>query len=162
MTSKIQKQVKELMETLNLQLPNEIDPSPNKLNFDLLRSIVEEESKEFNDAMYLLEEICLEYENYNDHKLSQIDPNDREPLYLKWSKVIKEMCDVIIVIHNVSNAMGIDLEPFLDEVHLSNMKKIGGKKRADGKALKPEYWKEPNLIPLLLKQIERKKELIDK
>jgi predicted HAD superfamily Cof-like phosphohydrolase len=41
--------------------------------------------------------------------------------------------------------MGVELEPFFDEVHGSNMKKVGGRVRGDGKQLKPEGWRPPDL-----------------
>lgn len=41
--------------------------------------------------------------------------------------------------------MGIDLTPFFFEVHRTNMHKVGGPVRADGKGLKPEGWKPPRI-----------------
>lgn len=55
-----------------------------------------------------------------------------------WAEAIDAMCDLIVVIHNTSNAMGVDIEPFFDEVHRTNMEKAEGALREDGKRLKPK------------------------
>jgi predicted HAD superfamily Cof-like phosphohydrolase len=66
-----------------------------------------------------------------------------------WADVIDGMCDIMVVVNNTSNAMGIDLEPFFDEVHKTNMAKVGGPKNEFGKALKPEGWKPPRIREML-------------
>ena len=68
--------------------------------------------------------------------------------------------DLEYVIHGCSNAYGIDMEPIFNEIHESNMRKadpITGKirYREDGKVLKPEGWKKPQIRPLLEAQVER-------
>ena len=68
-------------------------------------------------------------------------------------EVIDGLCDLIYVILGTAVAAGIDLEPFFDEVHRSNMSKVGGEKRADGKVLKPKTFTPPDLQPLLDFQI---------
>lgn len=60
-------------------------------------------------------------------------------------EVIDGMCDLIVVTYGTAVEMGIDLEPFWNEVHKSNMAKQGGPTREDGKKLKPEGWESPKL-----------------
>lgn len=60
------------------------------------------------------------------------------------------MVDMLVVIIGSGLSMGLDMESLWDEVMLSNFRKIDpttGKviKREDGKILKPEGWKAPNL-----------------
>jgi predicted HAD superfamily Cof-like phosphohydrolase len=62
---------------------------------------------------------------------------------------IDALCDIPYVTYGTAVAMGIDLEPFFDEVHRSNMAKIGGPVRADGKRLKPPGWRPPNIAGVL-------------
>lgn len=45
--------------------------------------------------------------------------------------------------------LGIDLYPFYEEVHRTNMAKLGGPKRADGKQLKPDGWQPPRIAEML-------------
>lgn len=59
------------------------------------------------------------------------------------------MCDLSYVTFGAAIEMGIDLEPFFDEVHRSNMAKVGGATREDGKTLKPEGWEPPAIERLL-------------
>jgi predicted HAD superfamily Cof-like phosphohydrolase len=58
---------------------------------------------------------------------------------------IDGMCDVIVVTLGSAVEFGIDLDPFWDEVHRTNMAKRGGPVRADGKRLKPKGWTPPDL-----------------
>lgn len=41
--------------------------------------------------------------------------------------------------------LGVDLAPFFKEVHRTNMHKLEGPKREDGKQLKPPGWKPPRI-----------------
>jgi predicted HAD superfamily Cof-like phosphohydrolase len=59
------------------------------------------------------------------------------------------MCDLIYVVLGAALEMGIDLEPFFNEVHRTNMEKIGGAVRQDGKTLKPEGWKPPQIAEMI-------------
>lgn len=61
----------------------------------------------------------------------------------------KELCDVIYVACGAAVAFGIDLAPVWDEVHRSNMAKVGGPVRKDGKRLKPEGWVPPDVAGVL-------------
>jgi predicted HAD superfamily Cof-like phosphohydrolase len=44
-----------------------------------------------------------------------------------------------------TQGIGIDLRPYFREVHRTNMWKLKGPKREDGKQLKPEGWKPPRI-----------------
>lgn len=69
-----------------------------------------------------------------------------------WPEVIDGLCDLVYVTLGTAVEAGINLNPFFREVHRSNMLKIGGPVRADGKALKPEGW-EPPRIDLILDRL---------
>ena len=58
---------------------------------------------------------------------------------------IDGLCDLIVVAYGAAVEFGVDLEPFWDEVHKTNMAKVGGATREDGKKLKPEGWVPPDL-----------------
>lgn len=59
------------------------------------------------------------------------------------------LCDVIVVVLGTAVEFGIDLQPFWDEVHRTNMAKVGGPVREDGKRLKPEGWQPPDIAGIL-------------
>lgn len=67
---------------------------------------------------------------------------------------IDGLCDLIYVCLGAAVTWGIDLEPFWMEVQMSNMAKLGGPIRADGKQLKPEGWRPPRIAEILAMQIE--------
>ena len=57
--------------------------------------------------------------------------------------------DLLYVVYGAALAYGIDMEPIFTEIHRSNMTKVGGKVRGDGKVLKPQGYSPPNLKPIL-------------
>ena len=62
---------------------------------------------------------------------------------------IDALCDLLYVTYGAAVSLGIDIEPFFEEVHRSNMAKRGGSRRADGKWLKPAGWQPPALERIL-------------
>lgn len=82
---------------------------------------------------------------HNDHM-----HRDRAPDLVE---VLDGMCDLLYVTYGTAEDIGIDLEPFFDEVHRSNMAKAGGEKRADGKMQKPAGWTPPDLVEVLRRVI---------
>jgi predicted HAD superfamily Cof-like phosphohydrolase len=66
---------------------------------------------------------------------------------------IDGLCDLIYVIHGAALEWGVDLEPFFAEVHRTNMAKVGGPVRPDGKKLKPSGWQPPDIAGILRAQI---------
>jgi predicted HAD superfamily Cof-like phosphohydrolase len=70
-------------------------------------------------------------------------------------EVADGIADLIYVLLGRAVSYGIDLRPIWDEVQRTNMEKVGGTKREDGKILKPEGWKPPDVAGLLEKQVKR-------
>ena len=64
-------------------------------------------------------------------------------------EVADGLADIIYVCIGMALSFGIPLEAVWDEVHRSNMEKVGGAVRADGKILKPKNWKPPAIKNLL-------------
>ncbi len=62
------------------------------------------------------------------------------------------ICDSIVVLLETAIIYGIDIRPIWDEVHRTNMAKKGGKLRGDGRLMKPEGWKPPDIKRLIKKQ----------
>ncbi len=69
--------------------------------------------------------------------------------------VAKELADLLYVVYGTAVACGIDMAPVFREVHRSNMSKIGGHKRADGKWIKPPDYAPACLQPILEAQQRR-------
>jgi predicted HAD superfamily Cof-like phosphohydrolase len=69
--------------------------------------------------------------------------------------VAKEMADLLYVVYGTAVSYGIDMEPVFHEVHRSNLSKVGGYKRADGKWVKPPTYSPASLEPILDTQRER-------
>jgi len=72
---------------------------------------------------------------------------DRSP-----AGVADACADLIYVTLGAAQACGIDLRPVWDAVHASNMAKVGGGEREDGKILKPPGWQRPDFQGILAKQ----------
>lgn len=58
--------------------------------------------------------------------------------------IIDALCDLLYVTIGTCIAIGVDIEPFFDEVHRCNMLKEGGGKSELGKILKPDGWVQPD------------------
>lgn len=59
------------------------------------------------------------------------------------------IADTIWVLMGLAIASGIDLRPVWAEVARSNLDKLGGPRRADGKLMKPAGWKPPDIVSAL-------------
>ncbi len=66
--------------------------------------------------------------------------------------VADALADLLYVVYGAAVTYGIDIRPVFAEVHRSNMAKVGGRKNAVGKLLKPEGWQPPQLEPILRAQ----------
>ncbi|MDR4461837.1 MAG: hypothetical protein MRJ67_15180 [Nitrospirales bacterium] len=63
--------------------------------------------------------------------------------------IAKELADLLYVVYGTAVSLGIDMEPVFQEVHRSNMSKVGGHKREDGKWVKPSTYSPAALDKIL-------------
>ena len=68
------------------------------------------------------------------------------------SCIAKELGDLLYVVYGTAVSCGIDMEPVFREVQRSNMSKVGGYKREDGKWVKPSTYLPADVGPILEKQ----------
>ena len=66
----------------------------------------------------------------------------------------KEMADLLYVVYGTAVSYGIDMEPVFREVHRSNLSKVGGYKREDGKWVKPPTYSPASIEPIIRSQAE--------
>ncbi|MFF3334329.1 MazG nucleotide pyrophosphohydrolase domain-containing protein [Streptomyces sp. NPDC002888] len=71
-------------------------------------------------------------------------------------RLAHELADVVYVAYGTALVHGIDLDAVIAEIHRSNMTKVGpdGRtaRRADGKVLKGEHYKAPDVSAVLRRQ----------
>ena len=68
--------------------------------------------------------------------------------------IAKELADLLYVVYGAAVSYGIDMEPVFLEVQRSNMSKVGGYKREDGKWVKPPTYSPAKIKPILEKQAD--------
>jgi predicted HAD superfamily Cof-like phosphohydrolase len=67
-------------------------------------------------------------------------------------EMVDALCDLLYVVYGAACQLGVDLDPFFQEVHRTNMAKgpaAGGYRRADGKWMKPAGWQPPRIAHML-------------
>ncbi|MGC4097446.1 MAG: MazG nucleotide pyrophosphohydrolase domain-containing protein [Nitrospira sp.] len=69
--------------------------------------------------------------------------------------VAKELADLLYVTYGTAVSYGIDMDPVFREVHRSNLSKIGGYKRADGKWIKPPTYSPADIESIVEVQREQ-------
>lgn len=69
--------------------------------------------------------------------------------------IAKELADLLYVVYGTAVSYGIDMAPVFREVQRSNMSKVGGYKRDDGKWIKPPTYSPARLEPILERQRRR-------
>ena len=62
---------------------------------------------------------------------------------------IDALADMMYVILGTFEAFGVDAQTIFNEVHRANMLKLTGPIREDGKRLKPDGWKSPDIVGVL-------------
>lgn len=68
------------------------------------------------------------------------------------TEIADAIADILYVTVGAACTYGITLQPIWDEVHRSNMSKLGGEKRADGKVLKSKNYSPPDIERCLREQ----------
>ena len=99
----------------------------NETQLSMYHNLIKEESQELQEAF---------------------DANDRV-------EILDALIDILVVTAGAINSMGANGEAAWDEVMKTNFAKIDPKtgkvkKREDGKVLKPDNWKSPNLKPYVI------------
>jgi len=69
--------------------------------------------------------------------------------------IAKELADLLHVVYGTAVSYGIDVAPVFREVQRSNMSKVGGYKREDGKWVKPPTYSPARVAPILESQQKR-------
>lgn len=118
-------------------------------------------------AIALVKEECTrEYIPALEKLISNTYKGDPIEITTTLTEIYDGGIDTIYVIMWLFNVLDLPFAEGWQEVHHSNMQKTsidpvrGGlkiKRRADGKILKPEGWKPPDLRNILLKHYDRKK-----
>lgn len=70
--------------------------------------------------------------------------------------VAKELADLLYVVYGTAVSYGLDMDPVFREVHRSNLSKVGGYKREDGKWVKPPTYSPADVKPLLARQLSQR------
>lgn len=122
-----QKDVKALAQAFNLPTPSHI--TFENYDFVLRSRLILEEAREFVQAAG-----CRAYGD----SCEKIAPHD--PV-----EMIDAMVDLLVVTYGAAVAAGIDIDLFWEEVHRTNLAKVGGPVREDGKILKPAGWVPPDI-----------------
>lgn len=138
----IREQVIEFHEAMGVPvLSKPIVPTPSRVRLRL--DLVTEEFCEFLEAMGVYEEIDRIRSEVRDAYL-----HGRPDLV----KLADAMADLDYVVEGTRLEFGINGEPIAAEVHRSNMAKVGGPVRDDGKIMKPEGWTPPDIAGELARQ----------
>ncbi len=66
-------------------------------------------------------------------------------------QTIDGLGDLVYVCYSTAVAIGVDLDPYYDEIHRANMRK-SLERDSEGKASKPEGWIPPNHAPIVARQ----------
>lgn len=117
----------DMVREFNVKFGATVGKTPAIRDPDLRISLIEEEAKETVDAIRAGDLVAA----------------------------VDGLCDLIYVAVGAAVAFGVELDPLFDEVHRTNMAKVGGATRADGKVLKPKGWQPPRIAELLAEQAAR-------
>jgi predicted HAD superfamily Cof-like phosphohydrolase len=66
--------------------------------------------------------------------------------------IAKELADLLYVIYGTAVSCGIEMAPVFEEVHRSNMSKVGVRQRPDGTWIRPLGYSPPRIHPILAAQ----------
>lgn len=71
------------------------------------------------------------------------------PVRVDLVELVDGLADLAYVIEGTHLELGVDSQSIAEEVHRSNMAKVGGPTSPEGKKLKPEGWTPPKIAQLL-------------
>lgn len=134
--------VKQFMTTFGQQVKTSPE-WPDDITVDLREELIREEFYELKEAIQ--------------DRIKNL-ASDEETLV----DVADALTDILVVTYGAGHAFGIDLDACFQEVHRSNMSKLGpdGKpiyRESDGKVLKGDRYSPPDLKQILSPNIEQEK-----
>jgi len=135
----IQRAVREFHKKFGL-LVNEKPTIPSIVDIETSANLINEEFIELLDS-------CSIERLDTGHILEYKD--DYKPNIIE---VADALGDILYVVMGMANRFGIDMELIFDEIHRSNMTKIGGHINENGKYIKPSTYSPANLEPILILQ----------
>lgn len=95
-----------------------------------------------------MEEISVSMPMFNEVVISVLDGIDQEdPNVVRAMTILVNGCWMMS-----AEGLGVELAPFFEEVHRTNMLKADGPIREDGKRLKPPGWKPPRIADMYAKR----------
>lgn len=71
----------------------------------------------------------------------------------RWASVVDGLVDQIYVVIGTAVEMGLDLNPFFQEVHRSNMSKVGAPETENGKLQKGSSYRPPQIAKMLRERL---------
>jgi len=77
---------------------------------------------------------------------------ENAPVQVELPEFVDALADLDYVIEGTRLEFGINGAPIADAVHAANIAKVGSGRREDGKVMKPEGWKPPDIAGELRKQ----------
>jgi hypothetical protein len=100
------------------------------------------------------ETLKLRYNLVDEEVNKELLPNlkklmEEEPEDPTIVNVVDGIVDSIYVLIGCAVSFGVDLGPIWDKVHEANMLKADGLRDKNGKVLKPEGWKHPDIAKLI-------------
>lgn len=145
-TTAIHDQVREFRTAMGFPNP-QVPAAPGKERVKLALSLILEEFLELVGA-------CTgrtreDVKKFAEHAVGQLNA---AYIDVDLVEVADALADIDYVVEGMRQELGINGKPVADEVHRSNMAKLGGGTREDGKQLKPEGWTPPNIEGELIKQ----------
>jgi len=65
---------------------------------------------------------------------------------------IDAICDLLYVVFGTAVEMGVDIEPFFNEVHRANLTKVNGHRNDYGKWIKPDDYSPPDIVKIFVER----------
>ena len=147
--SAFQEKVRAFMVAADQAAPRQ--PTLDDYPFELRAKLILEEAIEFATASGLHPGEAVAAIHFPHKTIAREAPPD-------WPAMIDALCDLLYVVYGAAVAMGIDLRPFFTLVHETNMQKMTGPVRADGKREKPPGWQPPDIAGLL--EVKKKEKAV--
>lgn len=142
----------DILEFHKAMCPEQINEKPTfnctkkEIEILMLRaSLIEEETDEMLEAIYNLRSLAK-------GELEHLDKKGVITVESLLTDIADGAVDSIVVIIGTLISLGISFDEIWREVHKTNMAKINGPVREDGKRLKPEGWVPPDIKGILSRQ----------